>query len=158
MFRHVKKTKVNWRNLVRIVEALTYYLLLAHFIACMWIELTRIEGDDRLEKSWLRRAPSPRKMGTRGPDDIDLSNDTIYIHGIYWSIVTFSHIGLGDISAVTVPERAFNCCVILIYTFAYAILFGNMASLVSKLGSSLHTTLYKNYYYIMVFLQKKSLS
>ena len=107
--------------------------MIAHLVACMWIEVTKIEGDD--QKSWLRRAPVPQPTGTRTDDSIDLSDETIYIHAIYWSIVTISHIGVGDITAITVPERAFNCFVVLIGTFTYAILFGNMASLVSDLNS-----------------------
>ena len=62
-----------------------------------------------------------------------MNNDTIYIHAIYWSIVTVSHIGVGDITAITVNERLLNCLVILVGTFSYAVLFGNIASLVSDL-------------------------
>jgi hypothetical protein len=106
-----------------------FYLLLAHFIACMWIEMSKLEDDDT--KSWKMRIPVPQNP-TRTDDSIDLSDSTIYIHAIYWSIVTFSHIGVGDVTAITPAERGFNCFVILLFTFGYAILFGNMASLVAE--------------------------
>ena len=106
----------------------------------MWIEMAKL--DDR-ETNWQRRAPVPQPAGTRNDHSIDLSNDTIYIHAIYWSIVTFSHIGIGDITAVTVPERAFNCCVILGYTFGYALLFGRMATLVRDLSGHIRSKLHK---------------
>ena len=86
-----------------------------------------------------------------------MSNDTIYVHAIYWAIVTVSHIGVGDISAITVNERLLNCLVILVGTFAYAILFGNIASLVSDLTGQLRSKLHHNYQYVMNFLQKQGL-
>jgi hypothetical protein len=141
--------------MLRIIKTMFLYLILAHFIACMWIEVSKIE--DNREKSWLRRAPVVLPTGTRNEDSIDLSDNTIYIHAIYWSIVTFSHIGIGDITAVTAPERAFNCAVILIYTFAYAVLFGNMASLVSELTGSMRSKLHEEYTFIFNFLEKKGL-
>ena len=103
--------------------------------------MAKIEDDET--KSWIRRAPVPRSSGTRSDDSIHFSDQSLYIHSIYWSIVTFSHIGVGDITAITVPERAFNCFVILIYTFAYAVLFGNMASLVSGLTQGAKSKMYK---------------
>ena len=63
--------------------------------------------DDR-EKSWIRRIPVPRPAGTRTADSEDISDDSLYVHALYWAIVTFSHIGVGDITAITVSERAFN--------------------------------------------------
>lgn len=130
-------------NIIRISQVLNLYLLLAHFVACMWIEMARIEDDET--KSWIRRAPVPRDSGTRDDDSMEFTDKSLYIHAIYWSIVTFSHIGVGDITAITIAERAFNCFVILIYTFAYAILFGNMASLVSGLANNAKSQMYKKY-------------
>jgi hypothetical protein len=71
--------------------------------------------------------------------------------------VTFSHIGVGDVTAITYGERAFNCLVILITYFAYAILFGNMASLVSNLTSHLRSNLYEKYSFVLSYLKKKEL-
>eukprot|EP00357_Protocruzia_adherens_P001203 CAMPEP_0115029576 /NCGR_PEP_ID=MMETSP0216-20121206/37099_1 /TAXON_ID=223996 /ORGANISM="Protocruzia adherens, Strain Boccale" /LENGTH=919 /DNA_ID=CAMNT_0002406219 /DNA_START=122 /DNA_END=2880 /DNA_ORIENTATION=- len=68
-----------------------------------------------------------------------LSDRDIYVHSIYWAVVTISHIGVGDITATTVNERAFNSFMILIGTFSYSILFGNMASLVADLAPKLRS-------------------
>jgi hypothetical protein len=127
IFAHATNRKLPYVHLIRIVKTVLYYLLLSHFIACMWIEMAKVE--DNSHNSWLRKVPVPQSPA-RDDTSITLSQDTVYIHAIYWSIVTFSHIGIGDITAVTPDERIFNCFVILVYTFAYAILFGNMASLV----------------------------
>ena len=68
--------------------------------------MAKIENNS--EKSWLRRIPFRDIYYTRSADSIELSQATIYIHAIYWSVVTFSGIGIGDVVAITVPERAFN--------------------------------------------------
>jgi hypothetical protein len=118
--------------------------------------MAKIEDDDM--KSWYRRAPVPRPAGHREPGDISLSDDTKYIHSMYWSIVTFSHIGLGDITAITYKERLFNCLVVLVTYAAYGLLFGNMASLVSNLTSHMREDLYKKYSFVLEYLDKKKLN
>lgn len=79
------------------------------------------------------------------------------MHAIYWSIVSFSHIGIGDITAISVPERAFNCFAVLVFTFAYSVLFGNMASLVNDMVTQLNSTLHLQYQFVLSFLNKKDL-
>jgi hypothetical protein len=108
-------------------------------------------------ESWLRRIPVPQPTGTRDANSLELSNETIYVHAIYWSIVTFSHIGIGDVTAITVPERLFNCLVTLIYTFAYAILFGNIASMVNDLTGAVTTKLHAQHTFVVQLLNKKKL-
>ena len=110
------------------------YLLFNHFVACMWIEVGKVEPDT--SRNWMRRIPVPQGDGVGSRvDHSHLSTADIYIHAIYWSLVTVSTIGIGDITAITVTERGFNCLVHLVATFSYAILFGDIAALVSGLSS-----------------------
>lgn len=60
-----------------------------------------------------------------------LSDSSIYIHALNFTFNTFSHIAIGDISAVTYKERIYNSYGIFIGTFIYAFLFGNVASIVA---------------------------
>ena len=45
--------------------------------------------------------------------------------------VSISHIGVGDITAISNLERFFNSFTILCGSFTYAIVFGNVVSMVS---------------------------
>jgi len=45
-FSYLTKEYLSLQNLLRIQEVLFYYLILAHFMACMWIEMSKIEDDD----------------------------------------------------------------------------------------------------------------
>ena len=46
LFNYLTKRYMNSVNLVRIGQVLFFYLTIAHLVACMWIEVTNIEGDD----------------------------------------------------------------------------------------------------------------
>ena len=101
----------------------------------MWIEVAKVEPDNT--KNWLRRIPSPQGYigyGVR-TEEIDISDEDMYIHAIYWALVTISTIGIGDITPITPTERAFCCFVFIVGTFSYAVLFGDIAALVSGLSS-----------------------
>jgi hypothetical protein len=156
IFRRMVKKYLNFQNWLRIFEVVFLYLILAHFIACMWIEVAKI-NDHSDHESWMRRTPVPQPHGTRTDESIDLSYSTIYVHAIYWSIVTFSHIGIGDVTAITVSERLYNCLVTLIYTFAYAVLFGNIASMVNDIATQVKSKLHKHHAFVIDLLNKKRL-
>jgi hypothetical protein len=55
VFRTLSNKKLTWNDVLRIMQVLFIYLLLAHFIACMWIEIAKVEDDEK--RSWLRRIP-----------------------------------------------------------------------------------------------------
>ena len=62
-----------------------------------------------------------------------MSDPIIYLHSLYWSYVTTSHVGVGDVVAVNSKEKAFAAAIIFLSTFLYAFLFGNLASIVDDL-------------------------
>jgi hypothetical protein len=57
LFRYLSNKKMTWNDALRILQVLFIYLLLAHSIACMWIEISKVEDDK--QKSWMRRIPVP---------------------------------------------------------------------------------------------------
>ena len=59
---------------------------------------------------------------------------SLYIHAVYWSIVTFSSVGVGDVGVVSIGEKTFTILALCIGFFSFAIIFGNIASMVSDLG------------------------
>lgn len=65
-----------------------------------------------------------------------MSNESIYIHGIYFVVNTISHVAIGDITSVTTHERIFNAFLVFLGTFIYSFLFGNITAIVSSLAPS----------------------
>lgn len=85
----------------------------AHFSACIWHKLG-VWGDwgDQTTITWLKR---------------QLLYDAVwvdrYVVSFYWSIVTMTTIGYGDITPVNLTERLFCIIMTLISTatFAYSV-------------------------------------
>ena len=80
----------------------------------------------------------PQAEGIRENSNVfsDMSDMSIYIHAIYFVVNTISHVAIGDITSVTTYERVFNAFLILLGTFIYSFLFGNITAIVSSLAPS----------------------
>lgn len=130
-FKYMKQ-KMTLFNLTRIIEVMSIYFAISHLNACLFI---RVGLQGSLEESWLSRVPSPQEGARTEP----LGTEMVYIHGLYWSIITVSHIGTGDITPVSLEERVFVCVSFLLNCFVYAILFGNITSLVCAFACRLHS-------------------
>ena len=123
-------------NLWRIIEVLTFYYLICHFLTGLILSGAAYAPDVR--ENWLRRIPVPQDSGIRDNASIweDTSNRSIYVHGMYFIVNTVSHVAIGDITSVTTNERVFNAFLILAGTFIYSFLFGNITAIVSSLAPS----------------------
>jgi|Transcript_3664 hypothetical protein len=124
-------------------------------MACLFIEVSKLESE---EDSWKQRLPVPQATGVRSANSDEISNYSLYIHAVYYASVTVSHIGVGDITANTTMERLFNCFFTLTACFTYAILFGNMTSLVLQFTAGLRSKVLESYHITMDFINKKQLS
>ena len=129
-------------NFWRIVEVLTYYYLICHFTACLLLANAAYDQDAR--DTWLRRIPVPQAEGIREGSSVfgDMSDLSVYVHAIYFVVNTISHVAIGDITSVTTNERAFNAFLILLGTFIYSFLFGNITAIVSSLAPSQNMEFY----------------
>ena len=146
------KQYMRWFNVVRILEVVFLYLMTCHISACLWVEIAKVEAPPN---SWLARIPSPRIGGLNQGEE--LSESTVFVHAFYWAVVTVSHIGTGDITAISLEEKIFTCLVFLNSCFIYAILFGNITSLVTAFASQLRSKLQESYNYVTDFINKKNI-
>ncbi|CAK70404.1 unnamed protein product (macronuclear) [Paramecium tetraurelia] len=96
-----------------LVKLIFFILLCAHFSACIWHKLG-VWGDwgDKNTLTWLIKEQLYNSMW------IDR-----YVVSFYWSIVTMTTIGYGDITPVNLTERLFCIGMTLISTatFAYSV-------------------------------------
>ena len=136
-------------NLWRIIEVLTYYYLICHYLACILLANAAFNHDAR--SVWLRRIPVPQEDDIRTNESVfsDMSSLSIYIHAIYFVVNTISHVAIGDITSVTTDERIFNAFLILMGTFIYSFLFGNITAIVSSLAPSQNMEFYSQYNFVM---------
>jgi len=71
--------------------------------------------------------------------------------------VTTSHIGIGDIATVTLGEKIYATFVMILTTFLYAALFGNIASFVEDFIPKYRKIYENNYRNALNFLKDNDL-
>lgn len=125
---YLKKYNV---NMVRLVEIILSYYVVAHIVACVMLSVG-LAFSPNIENTWLNKIPVPMPSNvTRVTDISGVDRNTLYIHGIYFSANTISHVAIGDLTSVSTSERALNAFIIWCLTFFYALLFANISSVFS---------------------------
>jgi hypothetical protein len=96
-------------SILRLAFFFFWIVLIAHWIACIWIFIARYEGLDTI--------PS-------------------YIDAIYWCITTITTVGYGDISPVTDLQKILTMIAMFLGVAVYGFVIGNVASLLSNIDST----------------------
>jgi hypothetical protein len=90
------KMILDWHTKIHISRIMRFLLYLAttcHCIACFWHYIA-IKEDVPLEKTWMQ--------------GVVMTNQEAYVASLYWTMVTFSTVGYGDITPKTDAEIAYT--------------------------------------------------
>eukprot|EP01029_Cantina_marsupialis_P007032 TRINITY_DN1775_c0_g1_i1.p1 TRINITY_DN1775_c0_g1~~TRINITY_DN1775_c0_g1_i1.p1 ORF type:complete len:879 (+),score=198.96 TRINITY_DN1775_c0_g1_i1:366-3002(+) len=102
----------------------------AHWVACLWGLMVSFQGDDSepvmQSDNWVA------SYGLVNPDDIL----DVYFAALYWSVMTLTTIGFGDIVAVTTLERLMAVVCMLIGGSMYAYIVGAVCSILNQLDEA----------------------
>ena len=132
-------------NVYRLVRLIFSLLIGVHLVACSLhfthvleeIVATPVLGDSEgkatgveeqtYTKTWVTHAIDLGQME-------DLLGDR-YATSLYWSIMTMSTVGYGDVQMQTAAERIFACFAMLLGAVSFAYMLGNVQHLMSHLDS-----------------------
>jgi hypothetical protein len=114
----IKIFKVNI-GIKRIVICLSTLILVSHISACLFYFIAKMEdfGPD----TWVSRY----KL-------YDESDGIKYLYSFYFSIITITTVGFGDIRAYTLYEKLFTCFIILFGMVSQIFNIANLALVISK--------------------------
>ena len=119
-------------SLGKFLGVIMIYLDISHLFACLFIAFGRLNAN--FNYTWFSKVPAPQfSFPNNYRSTLYISDQSLYVHALYWSYVTSSHVGIGDVSPVTWEEKLFCTLVMIITTFTYIAFFGNMASLFQDL-------------------------
>jgi CRP-like cAMP-binding protein len=137
------KKKLIFFNFIRVLEVILHFTIISHIVACIFIDMASWGSEN-----WI-------SYHFESPQQYDQSDLSIYLIACYWALTCFSHGALGDIIPVSRQEIIYNSIVCLIGCFLYALLFGNISSLVSEFALKFRSKLLESYNFVIDFIKKK---
>ena len=116
----------------KFLEIIVIYMDISHIFACLFIVFGKLERN--FNYMWMVKVPAPQiNYPNNNRDYLNISDESLYLHALYWGYVTSSHIGMGDVCPITWQEKLYGTIVMIITTFTYIYFFGNMAALFQDL-------------------------
>ncbi|CAK8987086.1 Potassium channel KAT1 [Durusdinium trenchii] len=104
-------------------------LLIAHWSACVLGVIPFVEGTDDSSNNW-----QAVYLGGVGQDASTASYGTLYLASFYWSVMTITTVGFGDVTPVTDLERVFSTLLMFVGASLNAYLIGTVCGLVAELS------------------------
>lgn len=145
-----------------LILLLCFYMLVAHWLACIWYSIGRSDADNGVQYSWLWKlaniTQSPYSYvwpnDTNTPELINgPSRKTMYVTALYFTMTCMTSVGFGNVAAETDNERIFTICMMIIagkpegrpvrplqnFFFSallYATIFGHVTTIIQQMTSA----------------------
>ncbi|XP_017768092.1 PREDICTED: potassium voltage-gated channel protein eag [Nicrophorus vespilloides] len=128
-----------------LILLLCFYMLVAHWLACIWYSIGRSDADNGVQYSWLWKLANitqnpysyiwPNDSNTpeliNGP-----SRKTMYVTALYFTMTCMTSVGFGNVAAETDNERIFTICMMIIAALLYATIFGHVTTIIQQMTSA----------------------
>lgn len=128
-----------------LILLLCFYMLVAHWLACIWYSIGRSDADNGVQYSWLWKlanvTQSPYSYvwpnDSNSPELINgPSRKTMYVTALYFTMTCMTSVGFGNVAAETDNERIFTICMMIIAALLYATIFGHVTTIIQQMTSA----------------------
>lgn len=109
-------------SFINVLKLLLYLFLVAHFFACVMFS---VSATDLSPYSFVS------EIANKSEETI-YSNKDFYISCMYWAVTTMTTIGYGDISPQSTTERIFGVLTMIISSFVFGFVIGNIGTILEK--------------------------
>ena len=122
---------------LRMIGLVVLMLGVGHVTACLWLYVGRSGLQREPPEGWMVGSHEIARIalpdGTIGLKEGEYIHEQ-YVDAFYWSIVTMSSVGYGDVLPTTTSERELGVIVITIGAFLYAYIIGAFSTIMAALS------------------------
>ncbi|KAI2805179.1 Potassium voltage-gated channel sub H member 5 [Blomia tropicalis] len=128
-----------------LILLLCFYMLVAHWFACIWYSIGRTDSENYLTYSWLWKLGNvtqlpfhlrPNNVTARIELDGGPERSTMYITSLYFTMTCMTSIGFGNVAPETDNEKVFTICMMVIGALLYATIFGHVTTIIQQMTSA----------------------
>ncbi|XP_022243006.1 potassium voltage-gated channel protein eag-like [Limulus polyphemus] len=128
-----------------LILLLCFYMLVAHWLACIWYCIGLSDAENGFVYGWLWRLSNT----TQQPFYFDSSNttynmkltggpprETMYVTSLYYTMTCMTSVGFGNVASETDNEKVFTICMMVIGALLYAMIFGHVTTIIQQMTSA----------------------
>ncbi|XP_039293603.1 potassium voltage-gated channel protein eag isoform X4 [Nilaparvata lugens] len=132
-----------------LILLLCFYMLVAHWLACIWYSIGRSDADNGIQYSWLWKLanvtqtpysyiwPNESQSPSGGPELVHgPTRRTMYVTALYFTMTCMTSVGFGNVAAETDNEKIFTICMMIIAALLYATIFGHVTTIIQQMTSA----------------------
>jgi hypothetical protein len=109
----------------RLIFFMMMSIVICHISCCFWVILANLYQDSEVYlDTWLVRLSY-----------VDEPDSVVYIASMYFVLTTFTTVGFGDISGVTIAERIYCIILSLVGAVAFSFAISSLSSMLSALDT-----------------------
>ncbi|XP_067144386.1 potassium voltage-gated channel protein eag-like isoform X1 [Centruroides vittatus] len=128
-----------------LILLLCFYMLVAHWLACIWYSIGRSDAENGYTYSWLWKLANTTQNYfkyniSEEKNQMELvggpPRGTMYVTALYFTMTCMTSVGFGNVAAETDNEKVFTICMMIIGALLYATIFGHVTTIIQQMTSA----------------------
>jgi len=116
---------------IKLIQFVVMVVVVTHWLSCLWMLIPRIEATDT---NWIGKYYHKQLENVTVVDPVtyDIDASQLYLACLYWSIMTLTTIGYGDVTAATKGEMLVACFGMALGASVYAYIVGGICGILAN--------------------------